>query len=78
MINNDHLISKQYNYYYNYVACVWENYFSHFLPFQMVWKIVWKMVWLCKFRYGINGWDLKILYRDLESWKKIVEKIGME
>ena len=28
----------------------------------------------------MNGWDLKILYRDLESWKKIVEKKwnGME
>ena len=40
-------------------------------------KIIWKMVrkisrtiWLCEFRGGINGWDLKILYRDLESWKK--------
>ena len=28
------------------------------------------MVWLCEFQSGINGWDLKILYRDLESWKK--------
>ena len=36
------------------------------------------MIWLYKFWGGINDWDLKILYRDLESWKKIVEKIGME
>ena len=35
----------------------------------MIWKIVWKIVWLCKFRGDKNGWDLKILYRDLESWK---------
>ena len=27
----------------------------------------------------MNGWDLKILYRDLESWKKMDEKKnGME
>ena len=26
----------------------------------------------------MNGWDLKILYRDLESWKKMVEKNEME
>ena len=36
------------------------------------------MVWLCKFRGGINGWDLKILYRDLESWKKMIEKNEMK
>ena len=36
----------------------------------MIWKIVWKMVWFYKFWGGINDWDLKILYRDLESWKK--------
>ena len=36
------------------------------------------MVWLCEFRGGINGWDLKILYRDLESWKKRLKKNGME
>ena len=39
-------------------------------------KIIWKndvrMVWLCKFRGGMNGWDLKILYRDLKSWKKMI------
>ena len=29
------------------------------------------MIWLCEFRGGINGWDLKTLYRNLESWKKI-------
>ena len=26
----------------------------------------------------MNGWDLKILYRDLESWKKWLKKNGME
>ena len=42
-------------------------------------KICW-MVWLCEFRGGINGWDLKILYKDLESWKKWLKKKwnGME
>ena len=30
-----------------------------------------RMVWLCEFRDYINGWDLKILYRDLENWKKM-------
>ena len=53
----------------------------------MVWKMVWemvrkiiRMVWLCEFRGGINGWDLKILYRDLKSWKKWLKKKwnGME
>ena len=48
---------------------------------KMVWnglkkKICW-MVWLCEFRGGINGWDLKILYRDLE-WKKWLKKNEME
>ena len=36
------------------------------------------MVWLFKFRGGINGWDLKTLYKDLKNWKKIVEKVRME
>ena len=36
------------------------------------------MVWFCEFWGDINNWDLKILYRDLESWKKIVEKNEME
>ena len=36
------------------------------------------MIWLCKFQGGINGWDLKILYRNLESWKKWLKKNGME
>ena len=26
----------------------------------------------------MNGWDLKILYRDLESWKKWLKKNEME
>ena len=34
-----------------------------------------KMVWLCEFRGGINDWDLKILYRDLESWKNYWKKM---
>ena len=33
-----------------------------------------RMIWLCEFWGGINSWDLKILYGDLESWKKEVEK----
>ena len=48
---------------------------------KMVCKMIRKMsriVWFCEFRGDINGWDLKILYRDLESWKKIGEKSGME
>ena len=36
------------------------------------------MVWLCEFRGGINGWDLKILYKDLESWKNRLKKNEME
>ena len=40
------------------------------MVWKIVWKIVWKMVWFCKFYGGINGWDLKILYRDLKNWKK--------
>ena len=44
-------------------------------------KINWKndvrMVWLCEFRGSMNGWDLKILYRDLKSWKKLSKKNGM-
>ena len=28
-----------------------------------------RLVWLCKFRDDLNAWD-KMLYRDLESWKK--------
>ena len=35
----------------------------------MVRKMSW-MVWLCEFQDDINCWDLKILYRDLKSWKK--------
>ena len=26
----------------------------------------------------MNSWDLKILYRDLESWKKMIKKNGIE
>ena len=37
-----------------------------------------RMVWLCWFWGSMNGWDLKILYRDLESWKKWLKKNGME
>ena len=39
-----------------------------------------RMNWLYKFRSDIKSWDLKILYRDFESWKKMVEKKwnGME
>ena len=47
---------------------------------KMVWKMVRKMsriVWLCEFRGDINGWDLKILSKDLESWKKELKKNGM-
>ena len=35
-----------------------------------------RIVWLCWFWGSMNGWDLKILYRDLKSWKKW--KNGME
>ena len=37
-----------------------------------------RIVWLCEFRDDINGWDLKILYMDLESWKKRLKKNRME
>ena len=37
-----------------------------------------RMVWLCEFRGDINGWDLKILYMDLESWKQWLKKNRME
>ena len=33
------------------------------------------MIWLYKFRGGINDWDLKKLYRDLESWKNVWKKM---
>ena len=44
----------------------------------MIWKNNVRMVWLCEFRDSMNGWDLKILYRNLKSWKKMVKKNGME
>ena len=53
----------------------WEKWFEIGLEWFEK-KICW-MVWLCEFRGGINGWDLKILYRDLESWKKWLKKNGM-
>ena len=34
-----------------------------------------RIVRICIFWGNINGWDLKILYRDLESWKKRLKKI---
>ena len=40
---------------------------------KIVCKIVRKMsriVWLYEFQSDINDWDLKILYWDLEGWKK--------
>ena len=50
----------------------WSKWFENSLEwFEKKW--CW-MVWLCEFWGGINDWDLKILYRDLESWKKKVEK----
>ena len=33
-----------------------------------------RMVWLCWFWGSMNGWDSNILYRDLESWKKLLKK----
>ena len=33
-----------------------------------------RIVWLCEFRGDINSWDLKILSRDLESWKNSWKK----
>ena len=33
-----------------------------------------KIVWLCEFWGGLSGWDLKILYMDLENKKKILKK----
>ena len=33
------------------------------------------MVWLYKFWGGINDWDLKILYKDLENKKKWLKKV---
>ena len=45
------------------------------MDWKIVWEMIWKMVWLYKFQDGINGWDLKILYRDLESWKKWLKKV---
>ena len=54
------------------------------MGWRMVCKMDWndyEMVWLCKFRSGINSWDLKILYRDYENlknyWKKM-EWNGLE
>ena len=41
---------------------------------QMIGKII-KIVWLCKFRSDINNWDLKILYRNLKSWKILLKKL---
>ena len=37
-----------------------------------------RMVWLCWFWGSMNGWDLKILYKNLESWKKWLKKNKME
>ena len=54
----------------------WEKWFENGLEWFEK-KICW-MVWLCEFWGGINGWDLKILYRDLESWKKRLKKNEIE
>ena len=45
---------------------------------KMVCKNDVRMVWLCWFWGSMNDWDLKILYRDLESWKKWLKKNEME
>ena len=37
-----------------------------------------KIVWLCEFKGDINGWDLKILYKDLESWKNGLKQNDMD
>ena len=42
---------------------------------KMICKNDIRMVWLCWFWGSMNGWDLKILYRDLESWKKWLKKM---
>ena len=42
---------------------------------KMICKNNVRMVWLCWFWGSMNGWDLKILYRDLESWKKWLKKM---
>ena len=51
----------------------------------MIWnslKIICKsdvrIVWFCWFWSSMNGWDLKILYMDLESWKKWLKKNKIE
>ena len=50
------------------------SFFTILNSLKIVWKIVWrmvsKMIWLYKFWGGI-----KILYRDLESWKKWLKKV---
>ena len=47
----------------------WKKWFENGLKKKLCW-----MIWLCEFPSGINGWDLKILYKNLESWKKRVWK----
>ena len=56
-----------------------QTFWPFFLPFLDGLKMI-RIVWLYEFRGGINGWDLKILYSDLESWKKWLKKKwnGME
>ena len=34
------------------------------------------MVWFCKFWGSINGWNLRILYKDYESWKNDWKKLN--
>ena len=41
---------------------------------KMVYKNDVRIVWFCWFWDSMNGWDLKILYTDLESWKKWLKK----
>ena len=63
------------------LTLIWSNYFAHSILFFEIEKIVLndlkvvrkndvKMAWFYEFRDDINSWNLKILYRDLESWKK--------
>ena len=90
--NNPDQVNKQKstaNFHKKLTMCLGKSFCpSHFILWdvknglKMVWnglkkKICW-MVWLCEFRSGINGWDLKILYKNLKSWKKWLKKNEIE
>ena len=62
---------------YSIISFIIYNYINIYI---YIYKLKINELLICEFRVSINSWDLKILHRDLKSWKKRVEKKwnGME